>query len=334
MRSQILSLLFWGVLSLLSGTMESAQAQNRAVDQGRFQKGNMGRPPNQDSVRVPNLNMHKPTYGGSACAQGTVSSVISPDGREVSVLFDAFTVRAGGAAGPRAAVGSCRVNIPFQVPAGYSVQIVKVDYRGFNALPAGATAKVSTTFGFGRWRHGARDPRAHLARWSEFVGPLSEDFMLSSMIRGPTFSPCGQPFILTAESTIHVTSNAQNQDSFTQIDSLDASSTPLKLALRWQKCQPDPGGGGDGGGTGEDGVVVPDPVRPPRPPPAVGGNCPAATVQLNAAQQGMALATAALMQVVNTCGGNMFCVVQVQTMYNQAQTNLTAAQTRHSQSCR
>lgn len=207
------------------------------MNDGRFRRMRPGLPPNRDSVRVPDLKMHLPSYGGSGCAQGTVSSVISPDGNEVSVLFDSFTVRAGGGGGPRSAIGSCRVSLPFQVPPGYSVQIVQVDYRGFNSLPSGAVARVATNFGFGHWRPGAGAPRAHLRRWENFAGPLSEDFTLSSQMAAAAFSPCGQPFVLVAESTIQVMTNSGSQDAMTQIDSLDARSTPLKLALRWVRCE-------------------------------------------------------------------------------------------------
>ncbi len=46
---------------------------------------------------------HEPTYLGAGCPQGTVSTVLSPDGTSLSVLFDEFRISLpddGGVAAP------------------------------------------------------------------------------------------------------------------------------------------------------------------------------------------------------------------------------------------
>jgi len=314
--------------SVLMGTEVFAQAPG--MDSGVFKRGSAGPAPNRDSVPVPSaLQLKSPTFAGSGCPAGSVAAVMSPDGREVSVLFDSYTVNVGRATGRVTGTATCRVNLPFNVPAGYQAQIVKVDYRGFNDLPAGGRSRVTARFGFEQWL-GFADGRGmgpHLTRTMDFSGPLQEDFLLSSIVAGPKFSPCGQPFVLSAESAVQVVSNQQRDDASASIDSLDASSQPIKLGLRWQRCRGQ-GPGGDGGGT----TAPPGPPRPP-PKPGPSAECANANAQLAAANQGVINATLMLGQVTSICGGNMFCVVQVQNAYNQARTNLGQTQAQVARAC-
>src|SRR4051812_3639288 len=67
------------------------------TDNASFNNGAGAAPPNQDSDPVPGLSMQTPTYSGAGCPQGSVSAALSPDSRELSILFDNYIVRAGGA---------------------------------------------------------------------------------------------------------------------------------------------------------------------------------------------------------------------------------------------
>lgn len=61
--------------------------------------------------------------------------------------------------------------------------------------------------------------------------------------------------------------------------------------------------------------------------------CERATDDLNAAQAGLQQATAILGQVQQICGGALPCIVTAQNAYNQAVTNVTAAQRRQNHAC-
>lgn len=225
------------LLLALSTLAMEALAQNDPIDSGVFRRGHAGPAPNQDSVSLPSLDLGSPSFSGRGCPQGSVSAAITPDGRELSILFDSYSVNAGRAVGRQTDTAACRVILPFNVPPGYHVQIVKVDYRGFNALPSGGRARLTARFGFGNRLARAEQHRPHLSRAVDFSGPLQSEFILSSIVSGPTFSPCGQPFVLAAESLIQVISNRQGEDALTMIDSIDAVSRPIKLGLRWRRCQ-------------------------------------------------------------------------------------------------
>ncbi len=255
---------FFPLLSLVLSTAVgfsivgySPEASAQADDSGHFTNGNAGAPPNTDSENVPGAVMQTPTYGGTGCPQGSASATLSPDGKELSVLFDSYVAEAGNGAPMARDSKGCQINIPFIVPAGYAVQVVKMDYRGFTSLPLGARSTFGAGFRFlevnGRATGAPRTLRA-----SVMQGPRSGDFTLSSVMHGRPFSPCGQNFILAAESTLNVQSNRAGEQSLSTVDSVDAVQTPVVYSLRWKRCH----GNGNVGRPDVPVRVVPTPGHP------------------------------------------------------------------------
>lgn len=224
-------------------------------DSGQFDVGNAGQAPNQDSDHVPGLAMQTPTYAGTGCPQGTATTTLSSDGKTLSVLFDSYIAEAGSHRGQNRDAKGCQINIPFLVPPGFAVQVVKMDYRGFTAIPDGGRSTFGAGFRILEINGRATNPRRVL-RANVMRGPKNEEFLLSSVLRGPKFSPCGQNFILAAESTLNVQSNTRGEQTLSTVDSLDAVQTPVVYSLRWKKC----GGGGNGV------HVRPTPPERPTPP--------------------------------------------------------------------
>lgn len=234
----------------------SALAQD---DTGQFVIGNAGQAPNQDSDPVPGLVMQTPSYAGTGCPQGSASTTLSGDGKTLSVLFDSYVVEAGSHVGQKRSDKGCQINIPFLVPAGFAVQVVKMNYRGFTAIPAGGRSTFGAGFRIlevdGRSTNTRRVLRANVMK-----GPRNEEFMMSSLLKGAQFSPCGRNFTLAAESTLNVQSNINGDQALSTVDSLDAVQTPVIYSLRWKKC----GGHHDK----PDRIVRPAPPnRPVRPIP-------------------------------------------------------------------
>lgn len=214
--------------------MTSAFAQT-AENSGDFSEHDEGAPPNTDSDTVPGLQMLAPTYGGTGCPQGSVSATLSPDGTSLSLLFDSYIAEAGGSTPEHRAERNCQIQIPFSVPAGYAVQIVKMDYRGFASVPSGARSAFGANFRFLEI-DGRETKLRRVRRSSVLIGPKQENFILSSIVRGPEFSPCGKDFILAAESMLRVRSNRVGEGALATIDSLDAAQTPVIYSLRWKRC--------------------------------------------------------------------------------------------------
>src|SRR4051812_18628969 len=89
------------------------------------------------SAMADDISLGMPAYGGNGCPQGTASAVLSPDRKSLSILFDQFQAEAGRTTGQTVDRKSCNLAIPVHIPQGVSIALFKIDYRGFNSLPAG-----------------------------------------------------------------------------------------------------------------------------------------------------------------------------------------------------
>lgn len=230
-----------------------AQAQ---VDSAEFYEGDVGPPSNRNSVYVPGLSTGNVTYSGSGCPLGSARAVLSPDQRALSVLFDRYSLEVGGESGLRRSSVDCSIRVPFYVPAGYRARIVKIDYRGYTSVPPGARATFTAGLRF--LDQSGRDLSNinRVARGKVFLGPKMQEFQLSSAVSGPQTSPCGQSFLLQADSHVLLQTNNFSEQVVTTVDSVDAA-VPVEYALYWENCN-------NGGGRPP---PRPGPPPGPRPPP-------------------------------------------------------------------
>lgn len=180
------------------------------------------------------IELGEPGYGGNGCPQGSVSATLSPDNKELSILFDEYIVEAGYN-GKRINRKSCNMAIPVHVPQGYSIAVFQVDYRGFVSVPRGGMARYSVEYFFA----GQRGPR----QVKSFRGGYEDDYLLTSHLgsRNLVWSPCGADTNLRINTSMMARSNRSMDDVFATVDSADVSAG-LVYHIQWRKC-----GGGNGG---------------------------------------------------------------------------------------
>jgi hypothetical protein len=217
---------------LISGSFTQAGAQ---TDDGEFDRGTSAPPENDDSELVPGLRMALPSYAGSGCPAGSASATLSPDQKTLTLLFDSYVAQAGRGSGSARAQAGCQVRIPFQVPSGYRVQVVSLDYRGYASVPQSAQVGVTSSLRF--LNGGAGGPPFQVTRRKTLQGPIDENFLLSSRVHGKKWSACGQAVTLSAESSLTAISNSRGDDVLSTIDSMDAVAMPVRVGLRWRKCK-------------------------------------------------------------------------------------------------
>lgn len=172
------------------------------------------------------LRLGTPTYGGTGCPQGTANAVLSADRTSLSIFYDQYSAAAGS--GRSFDRKSCNLAIPLRVPAGYSVSILTVDYRGFNQLPAGATSRFSVEYFFA----GGTGPIFQ----RNFAGPLTSDFFIRNTLTAAStvWSACGQDVILRTNSSIYVRTSA-NRAAEATVDTEDIRAA-LIYRLQWRRC--------------------------------------------------------------------------------------------------
>ncbi|MDZ4663214.1 MAG: DUF4360 domain-containing protein [Pseudomonadota bacterium] len=180
------------------------------------------------SAFADDISLGIPGYGGSGCPAGTVSVTLSPDAQSLSLLFDAYIVEVGGFTGRNFDRKSCNVAIPVHVPQGYSVSILKVDYRGFNNLPRFASSQFNVEYFFA----GSQGPSFRRS----FYGPLTNDYLIENQlsVTALVWSACGADVNLRTNSSIRVSTN-NNQEAMATVDSEDVNAAII-YRLQWRRC--------------------------------------------------------------------------------------------------
>jgi hypothetical protein len=141
------------------------------------------------------LTLGRPAYGGPGCPAGTASSQLSGNG-SLSIRFSRFGVAAGGvAAFDRKA---CSLAIPMRVPAGQSVAVLSVAYRGRTDLSAGGKGVLTVE----SFLSGGQGP---VFRRS-FSGPVHAGFAVQQAATATTWSACGAAVTLRTNTSLEVTS--------------------------------------------------------------------------------------------------------------------------------
>ena len=175
------------------------------------------------------LRLGAPAYGGTGCPAGTASVSVSPDETSLSILFDNYVAEAGYTTNRSVDRKSCNITIPVQVPQGYSVSVFQVDYRGFNAVPRGASTRFDAEY---FWA-GSRGPRLS----KTFYGPINNNYTLTDELQANTvvWAPCGASVNLRVNTSMMARSNSQFEQTMGTVDSADFSSG-LIYHLRWRRC--------------------------------------------------------------------------------------------------
>lgn len=180
------------------------------------------------SAQAAAVTLGDPSYGGSGCPAGSASASISPDGTALSILFDSFTVEAGG---PNANVArkSCNLSIPVKVPNGFSVSLIDADYRGFVDAPRGSMARLDTEYFFA----GTRGPKFS----TTFNGPYSNTYTKSHRLAATSnvWSACGASVNLRVNSGMMVRAG-RGAEALASVDSADFKSGVV-YHLQYRSCR-------------------------------------------------------------------------------------------------
>lgn len=109
------------------------------------------------TLATPALSQGRPVRGApvseDACPTGAYSVISAPDGTSVTVLFNDFSAETDG--GEASARTRCRIEIPLAAPAGRSIGLTSVDYRGFAMLARRQSAEIDVRYEFGRGNRAA-----------------------------------------------------------------------------------------------------------------------------------------------------------------------------------
>jgi Domain of unknown function (DUF4360) len=162
--------------------------------------------------------------GGSGCPEGSVSATVSPDGQELSVLFDKFIADTTKTGQNRK---KCDLAIPVKVPQGFQVSLYTADFRGYVA-PA-TTGKLKVEYFFAG--------NTGTTYTKELTGEI--DYTETQKVVGSTFSACGDSVNMRMSASM-----VAKGKGIATVDSLDLAHQGLKNSipkglvyhLKYQPC--------------------------------------------------------------------------------------------------
>jgi hypothetical protein len=179
------------------------------------------------------LKLGQPNYQGTGCPAGSVALTVSPDESAVSVLFNSFVVEAGGQTSKRLDEKTCGISIPIEVPAGYSLSVATVDYRGYVFSPK-QNIFNNMSVDYNWFGH----PGRHYE--TKFSGPIEQNFTISQQVVSNMrqWSKCGQKSNLVIAANLKTRTNPQNDSTILALDSIDGtgSASGLRFHVAWQPC--------------------------------------------------------------------------------------------------
>lgn len=184
-----------------------------------------------------------PRLAGTGCPKGTASATFSPDGRVLSVLFDAFIVEAGSSANQELMQKECVIRFPVSVPPGETLAIESAQFRGGMVLTE-APAEASLNVHFGWFFPFSKLHPTFTRRTKVWLDATNEDYIydvdLTHNNGRPLWTTCGAKDVtFELGATLRVHMFKATGDGFGSVDSLDAAVTKqrgIDFYIRSSKC--------------------------------------------------------------------------------------------------
>lgn len=167
------------------------------------------------------------SYGGTGCPDGTARTVLSPDRRTLSILFDHYVAETERS--QRLARASCSLAVPIHVPPGLRVSLLRVDYRGYARIPRGGRGSFRAEYFFaGNFGH-------TIERY--FASGYERDFLLTDRNRLVTWSECGESVIARVNSSAIAEKSSpwSDEEAMVIVDTADVDAGIL-FYLEWREC--------------------------------------------------------------------------------------------------
>ena len=170
-------------------------------------------------------------HGGNGCPQGTVGTLLSTDKQKLSIFFDEYLADTADSRSGRVRK-SCNIGVSVHVPQGFTVALLKLDYRGFVEVPKGGSANLTADYFFA----GRRAGDSFRKKWGKRNRSVEQEINLSNSFYGGTLirSRCGESVIIRANTSIRA-KDSNHGDAYIQVDTIDASAA-IVYQLQWKRC--------------------------------------------------------------------------------------------------
>ncbi len=172
------------------------------------------------ALAQPTVQILGATYGGTGCPGGSASVSVSPDGQELTILFDRFVAQGNISTQTRK---SCNLSIPIKVPQGFQISLYDADYRGYVA--PGTIGNLRAEYFFA----GTRGPVFSRT----FRGETNYNVRDRLATVADVWSRCGDSINMRVNAAM----TANGAGSAT-VDSFDLAHRGLVYHIKYRACRP------------------------------------------------------------------------------------------------
>ena len=167
---------------------------------------------------VPKVEILGAGYGGNGCPEGSANVTVSPDGQELSILFDQFIAEGNKA---RESRKSCNLTIPIKVPQGFQISLYDADYRGYVAPETVGRLRAEYFFA------GQRGP----VFTRRFTGETDYNVRDSLETVANVWSQCGDSLNMRVNAAM-----AARGKGIATVDSFDLANRGLVYHIQYRRC--------------------------------------------------------------------------------------------------
>lgn len=157
-------------------------------------------------------------YGGNGCPEGSANVTVSPDGQELSILFDQFIAEGNKA---RESRKSCNLTIPIKVPQGFQISLYDADYRGYVAPETVGRLRAEYFFA------GQKGP----VFTRKFEGETDYNVRDKLTTVADVWSKCGDSLNMRVNAAM-----AARGKGIATVDSFDLANRGLVYHVKYRRC--------------------------------------------------------------------------------------------------
>lgn len=184
------------------------------------------------AIAGPRVELREPSFSGSGCPKGSADVSITPNAKQINLLFDNFFVEANTSIGHVTSTKNCDAVIRIKVPRGYTVAVERVRYNGINKLPFGSNAHLTGVHFFNHEELASVNKK--------YYGSTTSPFDISARVayRNLFWTPCGKEALLTSRTNLAVAAAKSLYPASVQVD--DHGLRPgITYDLLWRTCVDD-----------------------------------------------------------------------------------------------
>jgi hypothetical protein len=177
------------------------------------------------------IQLKATSYAGTGCPHDSTTIILNDDHTNVNIDFTQFSIEGGGNNSRGLNRKTCVLSLPIQIPKGFKLGVVQMNWQGELELSADSRAKVTAELFF------SGEKGKTITK--DFSGAARNDFLLSEGSLKPgkstVWSPCGETSLLLRINTSLLLMNKETRN-YSRVRMKGGSGSRPALILTAESC--------------------------------------------------------------------------------------------------